>query len=61
MPDILALLQGLQPYLTATILRQLDRIATGLLGMTGRVTMLGIAVGQDRAAVIEQYNAFSTL
>ncbi len=41
--DILALLQCLQPYLTDTTLRQFDRIVFGLLGMTGRVTMLGIA------------------
>jgi putative transposase len=43
MLDILALLQCLQPYLTNTTLRQFDRIVFGLLGMTGRVTMLGIA------------------
>lgn len=43
MLDILALLQCLQPYLTATTLRQFDRVGFGLLGMTGRVTMLGIA------------------
>jgi hypothetical protein len=43
MLDILALLQCLQPYLTDTTLHQFDRIIFGLLGMTGRVTMLGIA------------------
>jgi hypothetical protein len=43
MPDILALLQSLQPYLTATTLHQFERIVVGLLGMTGRVPMLGIS------------------
>ncbi len=43
MPDILALLLCLQPCLTATTVRQLSRIAFGLLAMTGRVTMLGIS------------------
>ena len=41
--DILALLQCLQPCLTATTVRQLSRIALALLTMTGRVTMTGIA------------------
>lgn len=41
--DILALLQCLQPSLTATTLRQLSHIALALLTMTGRVTMTGIA------------------
>jgi putative transposase len=41
--DILALLQCLQPSLTATTLRQLSQIALALLSMTGRVTMTGIA------------------
>src|SRR5579859_6601645 len=43
MLDILALLQCLHPYLSDTTLRQFDRIIVGLLGMTGRVTMLGVA------------------
>ena len=43
MPDILALLCCLQPCLSATTVRQLSRITVGLLAMTGRVTMLGIA------------------
>src|SRR5713101_8328335 len=41
--DILALLQCLQPHLPATTLRQFSRIVRALLGMTGRITMLGIA------------------
>ncbi|MDQ5853451.1 MAG: transposase [Chloroflexota bacterium] len=41
--DILALLQCLQPCLSATTVRQLSLIALALLTMTGRVTMTGIA------------------
>lgn len=43
MPAILALLLCLQPCLTATTTRQLSHITLGMLTMTGRVTMLGIA------------------
>ena len=43
MPDIIALLQCLRPFLTAATLRQFSRIALAILGMTGRVTMLGIS------------------
>jgi putative transposase len=43
MTDILALLHGLDPYVTTTTLRQMDRIMSALLTMTGRVTMLNIA------------------
>ena len=48
MPDSIALLQCLQPFLTATTLRQLDRITGAMLAMTGRVTMLGISRWADR-------------
>ncbi len=43
MPDIVALLQCFQPFVTATILRQFGTIILALLAMTGRVTMLGIS------------------
>jgi hypothetical protein len=43
MPDIVALFLCLQPCITATTARQLSRITVGMLTMTGRVTMLGIA------------------
>jgi putative transposase len=43
MPDIVALLQCFQPFLTATTLGQFGRIILALLAMTGRVTMLGIS------------------
>jgi hypothetical protein len=41
--DMLTLLQGLHPTVTRTTLRQFSRIAQGMLVMTGRVTMLGLA------------------
>jgi putative transposase len=41
--DIVALLQCLQPHVTATTLRQCSRIALAMLVMTGRVTMLGLS------------------
>src|SRR3990170_1003134 len=43
MNDILALLQSIQPHLSKTTLRQLSRVIFGMLGMTGRVTMLGVS------------------
>ena len=41
--DIVALCQCLQPYVTATTLRQFNRIALAMVVMTGRVTMLGLS------------------
>jgi putative transposase len=41
--DIVALCQCLQPYVTATTLRQFSRIALAMVVMTGRVTMLGLS------------------
>jgi len=43
MPDILAHLQCLAPYLTKTTIRQMGHIVTAMLMMTGRVTMLGLS------------------
>ena len=43
MPDIVALLQCFQPFVTATTLRQFSKIILAILAMTGRVTMLGIS------------------
>src|SRR5947207_15903073 len=43
MVAILPLLLCLHPELTMTTIRQFNRIAHGLLAMTGRVTMLGIS------------------
>jgi putative transposase len=41
--DIVALLQCLQPHVTATTLRHFSRIALAMLVMTGRVTMMGLS------------------
>jgi putative transposase len=41
--DILALVQCLQPHVTATTCRQFSRIVSAMLVMTGRVTMLGLS------------------
>src|SRR5215467_14854161 len=41
--NILALLQCLQPHVTATTCRQFSRIVWAMLVMTGRVTMLGLS------------------
>jgi putative transposase len=43
MMNILALLQHLSPCLDKTTIRQLSRIVSAMLAMTGRVTMLGIS------------------
>lgn len=43
MPDILALLHCLDPYVSTTTLRQMSIIMTAIITMTGRVTMLGIS------------------
>ena len=43
MPDIVALLDCIEPFVTATTLGQFSRIISAVLAMTGRVTMLGIS------------------
>src|SRR5437899_4914490 len=43
--DIVALFDGLQADVTATTRRQCSRIVWAMLVMTGRVTMLGLALG----------------
>jgi DDE superfamily endonuclease len=43
MTDILALLQPIQDHISQTTLRQMSRIISAMLAMTGRVTMLGIS------------------
>jgi putative transposase len=43
MDEILALLQPITPLISKTTLRQLSRVVSGMLAMTGRVTMLGIS------------------
>lgn len=48
MPDILAHLQCLEPYLTSTTVRQMGHIVIAMLMMTGRVTMLGMSRWTDK-------------
>lgn len=43
MPNILALLECLQRYTTRTTLRRWSVIIYAILGMSGRITMLGIS------------------
>src|SRR5213594_2239749 len=43
MVEIVTLFHGLQPHVTATTVRQFRRIVLAMLGMTGRVTMLGLS------------------
>lgn len=43
MPKIVTLLHSFAPYVTATTLRQMARVITAILTMSGRVTMLGIS------------------
>ena len=43
MPDIVALLHCIEPFVTATTLGQFSRIISAVLAMSGRVTMLGIS------------------
>ena len=43
MPDIVALLDCIEPFVTATTLGQFSRIISAVLAMSGRVTMLGIS------------------
>ena len=43
MPDIVALLHCIEPFVAARTLRQFSCVVSALLAMTGRVTMLGIS------------------
>ncbi len=43
MPEIVTLFHSFAPYLNATTLRQMGRVITAILTMSGRVTMLGIS------------------
>lgn len=48
MENIVALLQGVQPYMSQTRLRQMSKVIKAVLSMTGRVTMLGISRWTER-------------
>ena len=43
MPDIVALLHCIEPFVTAKTLRQFSCIIPAILAMTGRMTMLGMS------------------
>ena len=43
MTEIVTLLESFAPYLKATPLRQMARVISAILTMSGRVTMLGIS------------------
>lgn len=58
MTDIVALLQCLDPYLTATTIRQMRRIIPALIAMTGRVTMLGISRWTDKGGSYRSVQRF---
>jgi putative transposase len=46
--DILALLQSIQNSVSTTTVRQMSRVVTAMLAMSGRVTMLGISRWAER-------------
>jgi len=46
--DILALLQGLAPYISLPTICQLAHIITAMLAMTGRVTLVSRARGAGK-------------
>jgi putative transposase len=48
MPEIVTLLHSFAPYLNTTTLRQMTRVITAILTMSGRVTMLGISRWTDK-------------
>ena len=60
MPDILAHLQCLEPYLSSTTVRQLSHIVVAMLMMTGRVTMLGMSRWTDKGGSYRTIQRFFT-
>jgi IS4 transposase len=58
MPNIVALLQCLDPYLTAATIRQMSCIIAAMLAMTGRVTMLGISRWTDKGGSYRSVQRF---
>ena len=43
MPEIVALLQTIQPLISRTSMRQMSQVIQGMLAMSGRITMLGLS------------------
>ena len=60
MPDILAHLQCLEPYLTSTTVRQLSHIVCAMIMMTDRVTMLGMSRWTDKGGSYRTIQRFFT-
>ena len=60
MPDILAHLQSLEPYLTSTAVRQMSHIVVAILMMSGRVTMLGMSRWTDKGGSYRTIQRFFT-
>jgi putative transposase len=60
MTDILALLQCLGPYLSATTIRQMSYIIPAIVTMTGRVTMLGMSRWTDKGGSYRTIQRFFT-
>ena len=60
MPDILAHLQCLEPYMTSTTVRQLCHIVVAMLMMTDRVTMLGMSRWTDKGGSYRTIQRFFT-
>ncbi len=60
MTDILAHLQGLEPYLTSTTVRQMSHIVVAMLMITGRVTMLGMSRWTDKGGSYRTSQRFFT-
>ena len=63
MPNIVALLQCIDPFVAATTRRQFSTIISAILAMTGRVTMLGISrwAGQGGSYLTVQRFFYTTL
>jgi putative transposase len=60
MMDIVALLQCLQPHVTTTTHRRLNRITLALLVMTGRIMMLGLACWAGKGGSYRTVQRFFT-
>lgn len=58
MPDILTLLDCLVPYLSVASTRQLSEIISGIITMSGRVTMLGISRWTDKGGSYRSIQRF---
>ena len=58
MPDILPIVLALWPELSTTTCRRLHRIILAMLGMTGRITQLGISRWTDEGGSYRTVHRF---